>query len=87
MRHQPARRRGYRVWLVGRTGGTGPLRANQVAAIRPLIEGTLARRAARQYVQRFNTALGAERQLCWAVAVPVEVQYAGDLCAGSPVVR
>jgi len=80
--------RRYRVWIVEygdcrpRDPGEVPPRARP---LEPAEEGTMSAAEAALYTQSFNRAmLGRSRRL-WAVAVPVNICYEGDLQPGDDV--
>jgi hypothetical protein len=79
----------YRVWIV-QYEGERPDRWSDVppgaVAIEPAEPGTLCICKARRYVEAFNRATWEGPRPRWAVAVPVELRYQGDLEPGTPFV-
>ena len=54
-------------------------------ALQPAEEGCLVADEAREYLKGFNRQMLAEARPLWAVALPVRVQYAGDVQPGENV--
>lgn len=50
--------------------------------VEPASEGCFARREAEAYVRAFNEEMVRVSGTMWAVAVPVQASYAGDLTPG-----
>lgn len=78
----------YRVWLVGFTEWE-PERWSDVppeaVAIEAAEEGWLSVEEAAVFVRSFNSAMLTHPKRIWAVPVPVEVRYEGDLTVGQPI--
>jgi hypothetical protein len=77
-----------RVWIV-RYRGQQPDGCRDVpsgaVAVEPAERGTMSARRAGRYVEAFNRAAQSGPRKVWAVAVPVEICYAGDLQPGEAI--
>jgi hypothetical protein len=83
---------GYRVWKVRCTGPSRPIAWNELPAECVAIEsvdgGALRSDEAREFLAGFNETSLTQRGMrtdsdtIWAVAVPVEVAFRGDLAPG-----
>ena len=77
--------RRYRVWIVS-CEGWRPQSVSDVpahaVAVEPAEETPMSAEEAGIYVESFNATALAEPSGHWAVAVPLQVRYEGDLAAG-----
>ena len=85
---QPSPGAAFRVWMVGYRDWQ-PADCHDVPpeaeAIEPVEVGCLSRREAAEYVEQFNRTMLTQPARLWALAVPVEVRYVGDLLPGDTV--
>jgi hypothetical protein len=78
----------YRVWITRYENWRprGPRdRPPAAVALEPAEAGTMPRGQARAYADAFNTSALAGRRKLWAVVLPVEIRYEGDLEPGQLV--
>ena len=71
----------YRVWIVryeGRRPGAWHDVPDGAIAVEPAERRTMTVRQAGRYVEAFNRTVEGGPQRIWAVALPVEIFYAGD---------
>ena len=71
----------YRIWIV-RYEGLSPGSPHDIPpnaiALELAEQGTMALPLARRYVEAFNRAVERRARKVWAVAVPVQIVYAGE---------
>lgn len=78
----------FRVWIAGYTTRQGGQRADvppAAVALEPAEEGTMSAGQAEAYVEAFNRSASAGHRDVCAVAVPVTVEYRGELRPGEAV--
>lgn len=87
MRAGDASQRLFRIWLA-EFGDWRPATWQdlppQAKALEPAMAACVTARDAALYVEGFNTTALTRQSRVWAIAVPVAIEYRGDVAAGAP---